>query len=99
MRRRGLTNAVSGIKLFGVAVAAAAVVAASLAVADDVDVSSPSIIVVGAPMGAAPSDRLGPSRQGFSSLPLPSQPIEQWRRSLAGGLDFLPLSFYRGIFS
>jgi outer membrane protein assembly factor BamB len=80
-------------KLFRGALVALAVTLplGSLALADSVDPSMPRAVVVGAPRGAAPSERLDPRRTGRARTRLPSAPIEVWRRHVSGGIDAPPL--------
>src|SRR5262245_60898482 len=63
----------------------------SLALADAIDPSMPRTVVVGAPRGAAPSERLDPRRTGRARTRLPSSPVEVWRRHVSGGIDLPPL--------
>lgn len=65
--------------------------AATLALADDIDTSRPYTVVVGAPRGHAPSERLDPRRSGRTAQRLPEQPREAWRRHISGGIDAAPL--------
>ncbi|KYF65737.1 hypothetical protein [Sorangium cellulosum] len=82
-------------RLWRAGLAAAAVLlpaAAPLAFADAVDTSRPHTIVVGAPRGFAPSDRLDARRTGRSAARLPFPAREAWRRQLRGGIDAAPLA-------
>ncbi|WP_437542883.1 hypothetical protein WMF11_33010 [Sorangium sp. So ce295] len=65
--------------------------AAPLAFADAVDTSRPHTIVVGAPRGFAPSERLDARRTGRSAARLPFPAREAWRKQLRGGIDAAPL--------
>lgn len=58
--------------------------------ADSLDPNVPSVVVVGAPRGAATQARLDAKRTGLSSTSLPEAPTELWRRSL-GTLEVAPL--------
>ncbi len=69
---------------------AAAVVAASPARGDTLDLSMPRTVRVGAPRGAAPSERLDPRRTGRASTRLPGSPVELWRRNKRDGYIDLP---------
>lgn len=75
------------------AVAAAALLASAggSARADTLDPSMPRTVVVGAPRGAAPSERLDPHRTGRSRSRLPATPVELWRRHVSGTIDVPPL--------
>ncbi len=73
-----------------VAIAALSPVA-SIAFADVLDPSFPRVAVVGAPRGAAPSERLDPQRTGRTTVKLPQSPVELWRRHAGGPLDFPPI--------
>jgi len=59
--------------------------------ADVVDPSLPRTVVVGAPRGAAPSERLDPRRTGRARTRLPSTPVELWRRHVNGNVDVSPI--------
>lgn len=59
--------------------------------ADTVDPSLPRVVVVGAPRGMAPSERLDPRRTGRARTLLPASPQELWRRHVAGNIDVPPL--------
>ncbi len=65
--------------------------ASSLALADTIDPSMPRTLMVGAPRGAAPSERLDGERSGRAKDPLPMPPVELWRRHLSGGIEQLPV--------
>lgn len=71
--------------------AALALPMGSLARADTIDPSLPRVVVVGAPRGAAPSERIDAARTGRTRTRLPQQPIELWRRHITGGIELLPL--------
>lgn len=73
------------------ACAAAALPAASLALADAFDPSRPLVVAVGEPPGAAPAPRVDESRTGRARAPLPEHPTETWRRELGGGIDVAPV--------
>ncbi|MFT3775115.1 MAG: hypothetical protein QM820_57950 [Minicystis sp.] len=59
--------------------------------ADTVDPTMPRAVVVGAPRGAAPSDRLDPRRTGRARTRLPAPPVELWRRHVSGNIDVSPI--------
>jgi hypothetical protein len=59
--------------------------------ADVVDPSLPRTVVVGAPRGAAPSDRFDPRRTGRARTLLPAAPVEIWRRHVNGNVDVPPV--------
>ena len=63
----------------------------STARADILDPSMPRTVVVGAPRGEAPSERLDPRRTGRSRAQLPAAPVEVWRRYVSGTIDVAPL--------
>jgi hypothetical protein len=63
----------------------------SIALADAIDPSLPRAVVVGAPRGAAPSERLDAARTGRTRTRLPQPPIELWRRHITGGIEQLPV--------
>jgi hypothetical protein len=76
----------------GVAFAlAAALPAAAPARGDTLDPSMPHTVVVGAPRGAAPSERLDAYRTGRARTRLPSSPLELWRRHVSGNIDVPPV--------
>ncbi|AUX45694.1 hypothetical protein SOCE26_071900 [Sorangium cellulosum] len=79
-----------------VAAAALLPAAAPLALADGVDSSRPYTLVVGAPRGFAPSERLDARRTGRSPARLPFPAQEAWRKQLRGGIDTAPLADPRG---
>lgn len=72
-------------------VGACAIAVASLAIADGFDPTTPTTIVVGRPLGHAVSERVDPARRGQSKTRFPSEPVELWRRELAGGLELPPV--------
>src|SRR5262249_13271452 len=59
--------------------------------ADSIDPSVPRVLAVGAPRGAAPSDRIDAARTGRSRTKLPHPLIELWRRNITRGIDLLPV--------
>lgn len=63
----------------------------SVALADALDPSIPHVVVVGAPKGAAPAERVDPQRSGRSKVKLPASPKESWKRTLPSGTTFAPL--------
>lgn len=65
----------------------------SAARADSIDTSMPKSIVVGAPLGFAPSERIDGQRSGRlpASALLPDRPNERWRKHVSGGLEVPPL--------
>lgn len=63
----------------------------SVALADALDPSIPHTVVVGAPKGAAPAERVDPERSGKSKTKLPANPKESWKRTLPSGTTFAPL--------
>jgi hypothetical protein len=69
---------------------------ASLAIADGFDSETPATIVVGAPRGYAPTERLGPERRGQSKSALPKSPRKLWSRELSGGLELPPVVDHQG---
>lgn len=79
------------VRLVAGIVGAFALAVASLAVADGFDPQTPTTIVVGKPQGHAVSDRVDPARRGQSQSLFPTEPVELWRRELAGGLELPPL--------
>jgi hypothetical protein len=70
---------------------AAVLPAGSIALADSIDPSFPRTVVVGAPRGAAPSERIDARRSGQTRTRLPYPPVELWRRHITGGTEFAPL--------
>jgi outer membrane protein assembly factor BamB len=73
------------------ALALAATLPAAAARGDNLDLSMPRTIVVGAPRGAAPSERLDGARTGRTRTSLPSSPVELWRRHVSGNIDVSPV--------
>jgi outer membrane protein assembly factor BamB len=69
----------------------AALPTGSIALADVIDPSLPRAVVVGAPRGAAPSERIDTARTGRARTRLPHPPIELWRRHICGGIEHLPV--------
>jgi hypothetical protein len=59
--------------------------------ADGLDASMPKTVIVGAPRGAAPSERVDGHRSGRTSTKLPVPAVERWRRHLGGNIDVLPV--------
>ncbi|APR85062.1 Hypothetical protein A7982_10411 [Minicystis rosea] len=59
--------------------------------ADTVDPTLPRTVVVGAPSGAAPSERIDPRRSGRARTRLPAAPVEVWRRHVAGTVEVSPI--------
>jgi len=66
-------------------------VVASDAGAEGFDATSPHVVVVGKPRGAAPSERLDASRSGQTTTKIPVSPVEKWRRHLGGNIDLPPV--------
>lgn len=64
---------------------------AGLARAEVLDATMPRTVVVGAPRGFAPSERVDPRRTGRTHTRLPSPAVEVWRRQISGGIDLTPL--------
>lgn len=79
-----------------VALALIAPLGVSIALADGVDPSRPRTVVVGAPRGFAPSERLDPARTGRSTSALPFPAVELWRKHISGGIEVAPLVDARG---
>lgn len=52
---------------------------------------APGRIVVGPPRGLAPSERIDGPRSGRTSTLLPNEPVELWRRPVAGALELAPV--------
>ena len=74
----------------------AAVVACTLgpaaaARADVIDPSLPRTLVVGAPRGAAPSERIDAQRTGRSRTLFPSAPLHRWEHHITGGIELAPV--------
>ncbi|MBK9258278.1 MAG: hypothetical protein IPM54_00395 [Polyangiaceae bacterium] len=61
------------------------------AFADGIDASMPRTIIVGAPRGHAPSERINARRSGRSASKLPVPAVERWRRHLGGNIDVPPV--------
>jgi len=83
----------------GAALGLAGAAGGGLAIAEggrSIDPLMPTTIVVGAPLGPAPCDRLDPQRTGRSSTALPEAPVELWRRPISGGLDLPPVVDHTG---
>jgi hypothetical protein len=59
--------------------------------ADVIDPSMPRTLVVGAPRGAAPSERLDAQRSGRSRTLFPSAPLHRWEHHITGGLELPPV--------
>ena len=64
--------------------------------ADEVRRDEPTRIVVGEPVGFAPSARVEPRRTGRSGVALPAEPRVAWRIELSGGVAFPPVVGERG---
>jgi hypothetical protein len=79
------------VRVLGAVVAAGALALGGLSLALGFESGTPTTVVVGSPRGFAPSERIDPRRRGQSSVELPSDPKELWRRELAGGLELPPL--------
>jgi len=69
----------------------AAIVPPSGARADAIDPTMPRTLVVGAPRGAAPSERLDAQRSGRSRTLFPSAPLHRWEHHITGGLELSPV--------
>jgi hypothetical protein len=65
--------------------------ALSSARAEILDLSLPRTVIVGAPRGAAPSERLDPFRTGRARTQLPATLVELWRRPMSGNIDVPPV--------
>lgn len=78
------------------AAAAALPAAATIALADGIDTSRPRAVVVGAPRGFAPSERLDARRTGRARSRLPFPPKEAWRRHISGGVESPPVVDAKG---
>ena len=72
-------------------VLAASLLPASPASADVIDPSMPRTLVVGAPRGAAPSERLDAQRSGRSRTLLPAAPLHRWEHHITGGIELAPV--------
>jgi hypothetical protein len=68
-----------------------ALAAAAPAQADVIDTTMPRTVAVGAPRGAAPSERLDPRRTGRARTALPTRAVEVWRRHVNGNLEVPPV--------
>jgi hypothetical protein len=73
------------------AVAGLALAAAAPARADVIDTTMPRTVAVGAPRGAAPSERLDPRRTGRTRTALPTRAVEVWRRHVNGNIEVPPV--------
>jgi len=74
-----------------IAALAALLAAGSAARADTIDPTIPRALPVGAPRGAAPSDRIDAARTGRARTKLPHPVVELWRRNITRGIDLLPV--------
>jgi hypothetical protein len=72
-------------------VLAAALLPASSARADVIDPSLPRTLVVGAPRGAAPSERIDAQRSGRSRTLFPAAPLHRWEHHITGGIELAPV--------
>jgi len=77
--------------LIPAAVSTAVLPLVSMSLADALDPSVPHTVVVGAPKGAAPSERVDPGRTGRTKTKLPARPKETWKRTLPSGSSYAPL--------
>ncbi|MEO6572702.1 MAG: PQQ-binding-like beta-propeller repeat protein [Polyangiaceae bacterium] len=78
----------------GLASAGLFVVSAS---AQRLDPKRPETLVVGAPRGPSPTDRVDGQRSGFSRFPLPNGALRvSWRRAFGQATEFAPLSLADG---
>ncbi len=59
--------------------------------ADTLDLSMPRAVIVGAPRGAAPSERFDPRPHRPRPHPPPGVPVELWRRHVSGNIDVTPV--------
>ena len=59
--------------------------------AEGIDASMPVTVVVGAPRGPAPSERLNGRRNGQTTTSLPFPAVEKWKRHLGGNIDLPPV--------
>ncbi len=65
--------------------------------AQRLDPKRPETLVVGAPRGPSPTDRVDGQRSGFSRFPLPTGALRvSWRRAFGQSTDFPPLSLADG---
>lgn len=81
------------------ATSAAGLPLVSLALADALDPNVPHTVVVGAPKGAAPAERVDPERTGLTRTKLPAHPKEVWKKTLPSGTAFAPLVDAQGSFT
>jgi outer membrane protein assembly factor BamB len=81
------------------AASASALPLVSMALADALDPNVPHIVVVGAPKGAAPAERVDAERSGRSKTKLPARPKEVWKKTLPSGTSFAPLVDGQGTFT
>jgi outer membrane protein assembly factor BamB len=73
------------------ALAVAAALPSAAARGNTIDLSMPRTVIVGAPRGAAPSDRFDGARTGRAHTRLPAVPVELWRRHVSGNIDVSPV--------
>ncbi len=73
------------------ALVVAAILPAPSARADAIDPSLPRTLLVGAPRGAAPSERLDAQRSGRARTLFPAAPLQRWEHHLTGGLELSPV--------
>jgi len=59
--------------------------------AEGFDASMPRTVILGAPRGSAPSERVDARRSGHTSSRLPVPAVEKWRRHLGGNIDVIPV--------
>jgi outer membrane protein assembly factor BamB len=64
--------------------------AAPSARADTIDPTMPRTLLVGAPAGHAPAERIDGRRSGRTRTKLPAAPVEAWRHHVTGGLEQAP---------
>jgi hypothetical protein len=84
------------VAVLGAIVATAGLALGGLSIALGFESGAPTTVVVGSPRGYAPGERVDARRRGQSSVELPSEPKELWRRELAGGLELPPLVDHQG---
>ena len=84
-------NARSRSVIAAATIAAAALLPASPARADVIDPSLPRTLVVGAPRGAAPSERIDAQRTGRSRTLFPAAPLHRWEHHITGGIELAPV--------
>lgn len=77
--------------LAATALVIAALLPARSAHADAIDPTMPRTLVVGAPRGAAPCERLDAQRSGRSRTLFPAAPLHRWEHHLTGGLELSPV--------